>query len=232
MRKKIIENYLLDIFFPIHCLHCGKGNEWLCEICYQKIHLRSEQVCPYCEKNTTPQGKICQSCLARFQKNNKVNPLDGLLVASRYRNNILANLVHYYKYNFIQELSSVLGKILVKSFLKNDLVLPDIIIPVPLHSRRLRWRGFNQSKLLADYISQNISPGFLIPVLENIIARPRHTKPQMKIKKYQERQKNLANVFRIDEKSAEWRSLENKKILLVDDIATTGSTLFECAKVL
>jgi len=141
-------------------------------------------------------------------------------------------LVYAYKYNFISELSQTLGKILVSAILKNNLPLPDAIIPVPLHKRRLRWRGFNQAELLSRFISQNLAPGFSIPVFSDVLERKKHTSPQMKIKNYQERKKNIKNMFRFNEKNTEKNILKDKKVLLVDDISTTGATMFECGKVL
>lgn len=117
---------------------------------------------------------------------------------------------------------------MVKALLKHDSAIPDYIVPVPLHSRRLRWRGFNQSLLLAERISENIAPLMKIEVLD-ILERNKYRKPQMTIKKYQDRMKNVENIFCLKN---ELPVLKNKNILLVDDIATTGATIGECARML
>lgn len=170
----------------------------------------------------TDNGKLCQSC-------KKDRPsLDALVVAVKYRDNNIAKLVHLLKYNFVEDLHIPLGKLLIKSILKNNLPLPDLIIPIPLHKRRLRWRGFNQSELLANFISENLTPGFKVPVISNLIIRHKYTPPQMKIGKYSERRKNIQDAFVFNSK----QEVKGKIILLVDDIATTGATLFECAKIL
>ena len=212
--------FALNILFPIKCVSCAKEGDWLCENCFAKIKFLDDHVCGVCEKMITPDGRTCQNC-------KKKSPLSGLIVATSYKNNLIAHLVHLYKYRFVSDLHKELGEILAKALQKTDVPLPDIIVPVPLHYRRLRWRGFNQSLLLARYLSANLLPQFEIP-LKECIARNRYTPPQMKIKNYHSRQQNLADAFSI----TELKEVKNKTVLLVDDIATTGSTIFECAKVL
>ena len=231
MLHKKIQTFILDTLFPISCLSCGAPNVWLCPECFSKIKILSSQVCPYCEKVFTENGTTCPSCRINFLKKNDRPPLDGLIVAARYTDGPLARLVHTFKYNFVQDLALPLGNLLTKAATINDSPLPDLIVPVPLHPRRLRWRGFNQSEKLADQLSQDISPGMIIPMEKNIVRRQSYTPPQMKIKNYSERRKNLAGAFTINPLAGS-KDLTGKNILLVDDICTTGSTLFECARVL
>lgn len=222
-----LKNLILDTLFPIACFSCGKSGELLCKNCFTKIILKTEQVCPLCEKRITPDGRVCFGCQGHSM-------LDALLTATTYGNEIIPPVVHNFKYRFMEGLHIPLGKILVKAFTNSQLSLPGLIIPVPLHRRRLRYRGFNQAELLAQYLGANLTPGFSIPIDNNLIVRQRYTSPQMKIKNYHQRKKNLENAFVInkDFKSKVSQLLEGKSLLLVDDIATTGATLFECAKVL
>jgi len=242
-----IKVFTLDTLFPIHCISCNYEGLWLCEECLEKIPLKQEWTCPICEKNITPGGRVCFHC-------RKKSFLDGLLVAASYKENLISSAVHYLKYRFAKDLYIPLGKILTKALNNSGLPLPEIIVPVPLHKRRLRWRGFNQSELLAEYLGENLTPGFSIPIFNNLLIRKKYTQPQMKIKNYFRRKKNIENAFMIDTSSMSFSPLirgdapkgqrgqeygmkkenflKNKKILLIDDIATTGSTLFECAKVL
>jgi competence protein ComFC len=229
MYKKIA-NLILDTLFPISCLFCKTDGFWICDECLGKINLLSFQVCPYCEKNIMPGGRICPYCREKFIGKNQLAPLDSLIVAAKYKDQNISHFIHLFKYRFIFDLCGPLGKILVRSIIQNNLSLPDLIVPVPLHKRRLRWRGFNQSELLANFISQNLAPGFEIPVIADIIFRKKYTVPQMKIKNYSQRKKNLHNVFVLDRDKI--NSVAGKKILLVDDVATTGSTLIECGRVL
>lgn len=124
-----------------------------------------------------------------------------------------------------------MGKILEKSISSSDLPLPEIIIPVPLHPRRLRWRGFNQAEILARHLSENIAPGLALPFETDLLERKKYTDPQMKIKNSGERKRNIKNAFALTN-SFDPQIIKNKRVLLVDDIATTGATLFECSKVL
>lgn len=232
MLKKI-HKFALDTLFPISCLNCKKGNDWLCQECFEKINTLPCQICPLCEKYISEKGRVCPRCSDKVLNKGSFLPIDGLLVASKYKESNIAHLIHLYKYSFISDLSTPLGKLLVKSFIQNNLPLPDFIVPVPLHPRRLRWRGFNQAELLSLHISKNLTPAFSIPVLPNLLTRKRYTSPQMKIKNYGDRQKNIQGVFQISKNyPSTMESMRDKSILLVDDIATTGATLLECGNLL
>lgn len=231
-----INDFILDTLFPVSCLSCGQENFWLCEKCFKKISPLLSQTCPYCERESVDSGKICDACKQSFFTKNKTWPLDNLLVSTKYKENSLSRLVYSLKYNFVEELRVPLGKLMVGTILRNSLPLPDLIIPVPLHPRRLRWRGFNQSELLANYISRNMTPGLDIPVASNLIIRKKRTSPQMKIANYQERKENVSGAFSLKNNTGIPNERENvlkgKTILLVDDICTTGATMNECAKIL
>jgi ComF family protein len=187
----------------------------------------SFQVCPRCEKLIIEGGKLCSHCqqLARKKKD---FPLEALIVSSRYAAAGVAKMIHLFKYNFIEDLRIPLGKIMVEAFFDHQIPLPDILIPVPLHSRKLRARGFNQSELLADFLGENLAPGMAFPVVKDALNRRRSTLSQMKIQNYQERQKNIQGAFAV----LKPEEIKRKNILLVDDVATTGATLLECARAL
>ena len=215
-----IRKLALDTLFPIRCIGCQKEGVWLCAACFSRIIIKNEHVCGVCEKMITPDGRTCHAC-------KKKSALDGLIVATSYTNSFVSSAIHFYKYRFIPDLHVSLSSLLVKAFQKTDIPLPDIIIPIPLHPRRLRWRGFNQSFLLAGYLSESLLPQFKI-TLKECLVRNRYTPPQMEIKNYHSRKQNLDGAFSMAIKE----NVKNKTVLLVDDVATTGSTIFECAKVL
>lgn len=230
---KTIKNFALDTLFPISCLACGQADIWLCQKCLEKINLLPFQVCPYCEKIETFAGAICLRCKARLLKKDSLIPLDNLVIATSYKHPSISRLVHTFKYNFVPDLGHPLAQLIAKAILNNHLPLPDFIIPIPLHPRRTRWRGFNQAEILARNLSSDLSPGLPIPVLTDAVIREKFTPPQMKIKNYAERKKNMQNSFALSKSvSTNGLPLKNKRVLLIDDISTTGSTLSECAKVL
>lgn len=180
-----------------------------------------DSVCPICEKKITPDGKVCFDC-------KKSSFLDGMLVACSYKNNIVSKAIHILKYNFVFSIAPFLGEILKKRIENSNISIPDLIIPIPIHKRRLRWRGFNQSELLAKYVSENILYGNKIEMNPNLIKRIVYTKPQMQIKDIFSRKNNIQNAFMIENID----KIKGKTIFLIDDVATTGATIFECARIL
>lgn len=193
---------LLDLFFPIFCLGCGKEGEWLCPNCLTKIEINFGKQ-PLTLKNLT-----------------------GVWVAADYRQPLLAKALQTFKYNFILELGENLGELLIE-FLANQLKQNpscsfDLVVPVPLAKKRKLWRSFNQAEILAKKVSQK----FNWPLGLNLISRKYHTHPQVNLKAA-ERLINVQGIF-----VAKSHGLEDKKILLIDDVVTTGATLQECAKVL
>ncbi len=99
----------------------------------------------------------------------------------------------------------------------------DVLVPVPLHSRRLRERGYNQSALLAAEVGKRNC----LPVVADSLVRLRHTKAQVKTADAEERQRNLAGAF-----GCRNTKLAGKRVLVVDDVCTTGATLNSCATAL
>jgi len=218
-----IKTFLLDTFFPIFCLGCEAYGEYLCDDCLQTFPRRIHQRCPTCLRKITPRGETCFDCSHK-------NALDGLFAASNYRFSLVSLSIHTFKYQFISTLASPLGNWLGERIREIDMPLPDLFIPVPLHPRRLRFRGFNQSALLAKIFIDTLAPGFDNALLENILIRTRYTKPQMKTHTKEERLSNLSHAFAI--KPAGIPLVQGKSIWLIDDVSTTGTTLEECALVL
>ena len=212
-----LRDIILDGFFPIQCLGCGAYDEWICAQCHTTLPILTEQICPLCKKHTTNNGELCPFCI---KKKNHV--FDGVFVTSYYNDPLLKKMIHYYKYRFVRDLAKPLALLIAQSLQNAKLPAPDIIIPVPLHKRRLRWRGFNQAEELACALDLQI------PIFTDILERVRYTTPQVKMKKKKKRQENLSRAFFVVKKDV----VAKKNILLVDDIMTTGTTLAECAQTL
>jgi ComF family protein len=222
---QVAKLFILETIFPISCLGCQRESFWLCSDCFSRIKILDFQLCPVCENNITEMGALCPNC-----RNLGKSSLDGLVATVSYENQIIKKLIYNLKYRFISDSSEPLSKLMIKALIRNDLPIPDLVVPVPLHPRRLRWRGFNQSRLLAKNISKNLAPFLEIEVLD-VLKRNKNSKPQMKIKSYQKRLQNIQNIFSFNTQFGN-NILKNKKILLVDDVATTGATLQECARIL
>jgi ComF family protein len=218
MERGVI-NQILDIIFPLECLSCGKENILFCESCRRKLIFTTTQSCPFCGKiNTT--GKTCSLCQKNFA-------LNGIFAAGDYNQKEIKEIVKHLKYHFVKKMADELGLFILNCLKSsypsgNDLFNKNYLIaPIPLSKERGRWRGFNQSKLIADKISAAIGAKELSGLI-----KVRNSKPQANLSG-QKRKNNLSNCFNyIGE------NLSKKKIILVDDVATTGTTLEEAAKVL
>ncbi len=216
---RTIYHAILDIIFPRACLGCGAESTWLCSSCWQGVSGRHPQVCPYCKKSGT--GICCPACQGR-------GSLDGLLVAAAFGNKTIQSLIHTLKYSAVSGIAPILGSLLVQTLTAADhstLVYGRqhaIITSVPLHPRRYRERGFNQASLLAQHVSSTLH----IPIAHNIIQRVKYTSPQAQLTR-QQRLHNLDRAFQV--KSL---NFSGKNVIIIDDVATTMTTLMECATVL
>jgi len=224
--KKIV-SWSLDLVLPKYCIGCGKENFYVCESCLNRILILLNTGCFLCGRRS-PTGHVCKRCKNKFH-----SALNGLLVSSDWNDLFLRQIIYKYKYNFVKELADPLAQIMIKfleaNHFKNLLSANTILIPVPLHKKRLIWRGFNQAELLAQRISQH----FFIPLDTGVLERSRHTLPQVMIKNQNNRRKNTKGVFKTTAKiSDNFTGLKNKTVILIDDVCTTSSTLEECARIL
>src|SRR2546423_10477960 len=213
----------VSLLYPPICTLCGgktRAGEYLCEQCEAKT---MRIVAPFCQQCSEPfDGAIatvfiCANCAHRTIH------FDAAVAAYRSRG-IVRQIIHDFKYG-----RQIHLRHLVTRWLAAGLDDPrlrggrfDVIIPVPLHPTRKRERGFNQASLLAELLSAQISIRAQ-PLLERI----RYTTTQTALDRT-ERMENLHNAFRL-RKNANVRGL---RVLLVDDVLTTGSTLNECARIL
>jgi competence protein ComFC len=214
---------LSSLFYPPLCVVCAssiEGREYLCENC----HGRAPRITPpFCAKCSEPffgaitQTFTCANCAHRTLH------FDTAVAVYRSRG-LVRKLVHEFKYGHQRHLRHPLASWLGETM--NDPRLRgrrfDLIVPVPLHPARERERGFNQAALLAELLSGRIAVP-LRPVLERI----RYTSTQTAHDRT-ERMENLHDAFRLRKKT----NVRELRVLLIDDVLTTGSTLSECARIL
>ncbi|PIR92784.1 hypothetical protein COT99_04360 [Candidatus Falkowbacteria bacterium CG10_big_fil_rev_8_21_14_0_10_43_10] len=221
-------NFFTDIIFPIECLGCGKEGKWICERCASAIPINRNSYCLGC-KTKTDFGEFCDQCESQYN-------LSGVFIASDYDNELIKKTIKALKYRFVYGISRELSRLLIlfmdrqRAKIKGNESLPRVItgfsnavaMPVPLHKKRQKWRGFNQAEKLAAEFAKH----FRLELNTEDLRRVVSTKSQAKLSEA-ERKKNLID-------SLAWRGagLAGRNIIIVDDVTTTGSTLEECAKVL
>jgi competence protein ComFC len=212
-----------SLLYPPACTLCGgktRAGEYLCEQCEAKA---TRIVAPFCQQCSEPfEGAItsaftCANCAHRSIY------FDAAVAAYRGRG-VVRQIIHDFKYGRQAHLRHIVARWLCEAL--DDERLRgrqfDLIVPVPLHPTRQRERGFNQADLLAKLLSARIS----IPC-KPVLERIRYTTTQTALDRT-ERMENLHNAFRL-RKNTDVRGL---RVLLIDDVLTTGSTLSECARVL
>jgi ComF family protein len=213
---KNLYRQILDLVFPVACLVCGADNLFLCARCEDRLPRLENQLCIACYK-PAPFGKTHPICRTR-------NTVDGVISALPYKHLAVRKIIETFKYNFISDLSAPLARKIVLEIRNQELdgyFNNYVIIPVPLHNRRFNWRGFNQAQLLSQALSLELNA----PVDENLVKRSKFTQPQTTLTA-DERQKNITGAFEAI------GDISGKKIIIVDDVVTSGATLNEIAKLL
>lgn len=213
------------IFFPSRCQLCGCLLE----------HPSEKLVCRACINSLRPaRGLCCERC-GRLFYGEQASPLcSGCLEnpptfschrsAGEYEGSV-KDLILLLKYRGLQPLSGILARFILNSLaaergLWDEL---DALVPVPLHPRRRRYRGFNQAQMIAKAIAKDIR----LPLIENNLIKVRNNPPQTSLGGI-ERRENVRGAYRARKKS----EFEGKSLLLIDDVYTTGATVAECSAVL
>lgn len=212
-------NFVLDAIFPIECLGCKKEGEWICTACLARIPIEVQDFCFACKKVSLG-GRTCFSCRRDF-------PLAGVIRFLDYDEPIVREGIHLAKYSFVRKILNVLcSQIFPYLSPKFDDIEIDprafLFVPIPLHKRRLRQRGFNQAEIIAKAIAEHVSAQN-----QTVLFRKRWTLKQADLQEV-DRKVNIKNAFSCSERT----KVEGQYICLIDDVATTGSTLSECARVL
>lgn len=205
---------LLDLFFPARCVSCGQLGNLFCNDCKADILTISSQTCPMCNK-ISPKGKFCGRCRPK-------TALSGIASACYFREGTIKEAIHSFKYENVHSLSINLSRLLI-DLLGREKISFDVVCFVPITKKREGWRGYNQAEILAQAVADHFKKP-LIPVLKKV----KETKTQVGLPK-KKREQNLRGAFRIKTGKLQ---IENKRILLVDDVVTTGTTLNECGRIL
>ncbi|MEK7506911.1 MAG: ComF family protein [Patescibacteria group bacterium] len=232
-----LKYFFWDLLFPRSCLGCLEllgdlSDSHLCPVCRATIKFKSGFACAFCSAPVI-NGRTCPFCLAArapTQRDVPLHYLDYLFVAATYEEPLVEKMLKTLKYQYVRSLAEEVAGVMIKYFEKKIAATPifdftsPLVVPVPLHRRRLNWRGFNQSELIA----QKIAAHFSWPLNTEILKRAKYNRPQADIKDRASRIQNASGIFSCQKPEA----ISGKLALLIDDIATTGSTLDDCARAL
>jgi len=207
-----LKRIALDLLFPRYCIGCGREGDFICENCRSALTSITPPICNKCGRPLSG-GRPCNRCIE------EQNEIDGIRAPFAFEG-LVRQSIHKLKYQNIRALAETFAAFLYDC-LMNNVLSADVLVPVPLHPKRLRERGYNQSVLLARELGKLCS----LPVIEDYLVRCLYTPPQAQSSGVVERRHNIMNAFKcLDNR------LWGKNVLLLDDVATSGSTLNTCAR--
>ena len=204
----------LDFLFPQRCIGCGKEGDFICSSCHHSLPRVMPPLCPRCGR-PQPSGILCSSCVSWQAE------IDGIRSPFRF-DGVMRQAIYQLKYRNLRVLAGPLTRLL-NDYLITNPVPGDVLVPVPLHRKRLRERGYNQSSLLAKELGKLAN----LPVVDDCLIRQRHASPQARTSTVEDRKSNVADAFTCRD-----HRLRDKQVLLIDDVSTSGATLDACATAL
>ncbi|BCN29643.1 ComF family protein [Anaeromicropila herbilytica] len=221
MIKKII-----DMVYPRRCPICGgiitPKSEKVCPLCKEQLNYIKEPRCKKCSKPLINEvQEYCYDC-----ENKRFHFVRGY--ALWVYDNHMRKSIASFKYHNKREYADFYIEELLKGYSEEILkIAPDALIPVPVHKSRQNLRGYNQAEIIAKGIGKKLS----IPILDKTLIRVKKTLPQKGLND-KERLDNLSHAFRFLDQEQMDKNLELDKVILVDDIYTTGSTIEACTNIL
>lgn len=204
----------LDYMFPRSCLICGKISDFKLNECY---------VCKKCLGTINPEPKDRRwfYCLSEPFTGDKYPKLP-LFVPFSYQNAVI-QMVYGLKFGGKKELGRLMGMMLA-NVINSEMITGDLVIPIPLSQKRLEERGYNQADIISSQLAQICS----FPYVDDLLVRTRNTNKQAECRNNNERITNISGAFSLN---PNW-DINGLKIILVDDVVTTGNTMHEAASVL
>ena len=206
----VILEKLVDFVYPKECVICKKEDTFLCEECLVGLEY-AEQICPMCGQESV-MGWTHGGCKKRLG-------LDGLIAVYDYQDERVRKIIEEIKFGFNQELLKQMMRGLVLELGERF----DQVTPLPLFKYRENWRGFNQARVMTEMIAKKTG----VEMIESL-RRVKNTKQQAKEFGKKERFENLEGAFEV----VQGESVRGKKVLLVDDVFTTGASLLSATNCL
>jgi len=208
----------LSLLYPPRCLVCrALGETGLCADCLARVVPVALPSCRTCGQSVAPPGLACPHCRQRRPAYDRARAMGAY-------EGVLQTAVHHFKYRDRPQLAAPLGLLLAAYARGNAPDLNglhfDALLPVPMHSVRCRLRGYNQSERLARVVGAELG----LPLLVGALVRIRATRPQVGLSG-EARRTNLLGAFAVHKPEA----VQGKTLLLIDDVVTTGSSLYECS---
>ena len=205
--------HVTDLVFPQTCVHCNIEGRLLCDTCLHDAERIGSAACRSCGMQIE-YDNLCGKCAA------SPPALTGLTGVFNFEGAI-KDAVHALKYRDLRAIAPLLGAELAEAAHGRHKNI-DVVVPVPLHRRRLRSRGYNQAELIARPVAARLGA----PLSTNLLARVTDNPPQAQAKNEAARSAGVRNAFTAS------NEVDGKRVLLIDDVATTCSTLDACARAL